>query len=182
MMERLMGVITFKAPMYRKIADDKGLTGEAAMIVVVIAALAGFVSALLGGSSPDGKAVGIVGAVLLAVVAVIAALIGWLLGSWLTAFVAKTFFGGKTDTGEMMRVTGYTKVFGILGVIPILGIVGAILSIIGNVIGIREAAEFDTTKAILTAVIVGVIVFLVVGAIAAAIAAVVLIAGGAAGG
>jgi hypothetical protein len=38
----------------------------------------------------------------------------------------------------------------------------AILSIIGNVIGIREAAEFDTTKAILTAIIAGVIVFIVV--------------------
>jgi len=181
MMERLMGVITLKAPMYRKIADDKSLTGEAAMIVVLVSALAGFVGALLGGS-PDGKPIGIVGAVLMAVVAVIVALIGWVIGAWLTAFVAKTFFQGKTNTSEMMRVTGFTKVFGILGVIPILGIVGVILSIIGNVIGIREAAEFDTMKAILTAVIAGVIVFLVVGALTAVLVGIVLVAGGAMGG
>ncbi len=156
-----MGVITLKAPTYRKIADDNGLTGEAAIIVLVVSALVGFAGAFMG-AVPGGGAVGVVTAVLFAVVSIIVALIAWVVGSWLTAFVATTFFKGKTNTSEMMRVTGYTRIFGILGVIPILGIVGAILSIIGNVIGIREAAEFDTTKAILTAIIAGVIVFIVV--------------------
>lgn len=156
-----MGVLTLKAPVYKQIAEDKSATTTAAIIVVVVSALVGLISAFLG-ALPGGSGAGVVTAILYAVVTVIVALIAWVVGSWLTAFVATSFFKGETDLGEMMRVTGYTRIFGILGIIPFLGIVGVILSIIGNVIGIREAAGFDTTKAILTAVIAGVIVFIVV--------------------
>jgi len=117
------------------------------------------------------------------ILSLISAIIGWLIGGWLTAFVATTFFQGKTNTGEMLRVLGYTRIFSILGVIPIIGgLVGAILGIIGNVIGIREAAEFDTTKAILTAVIVFVIVLIITAVIFGAIFAIVLGAAAVRGG
>jgi hypothetical protein len=155
MMDDLMGVITFKAATYRKIADDKTLTMMAAIIVVVVSIIVGGVTALITSRN-----------FLLVVVQLVVALIGWGLGGWLLAFVAKTFFQGKTDTGEMLRVTGFTYIFAVLGVIPIIGgLIGAILQIIGNIIGVREAAEFDTTKAILTSIIAGVIVFIVVAVI-----------------
>lgn len=175
-----MGVLTLKAPVYKQIAEDKSATTTAAIIVVVVSALAGLISAFLG-ALPGGSGTGIVTAFLYAVVTVIVALIAWVVGSWLTAFVATTFFKGKTDTGEMMRVTGYTRIFGILGIIPILGIVGVILSIIGNVIGIREAAGFDTTKAILTAIIAGVIVFIVVAILTGIFVGIVMVGSLAAG-
>ena len=97
--------------------------------------------------------------------------------------VAKTFFQGKTNTGEMLRVTGFTYVFQILGVIPVVGgLVGAILSIIGNIIGVREAAEFDTTKAILTSIIAGVIAFIIVAIIVGGLTAVLIGAAAITGG
>jgi hypothetical protein len=153
LMDRLMGIVTFKAPVYKEVAEDRTATGTAAIIVVVVAVLVGIISGLIsrGGNAIIGSLIG----------AVITQLIGWVIGAWLLAFIAKTFFQGSTDTGEMLRVTGHTSIFNILGIIPILGIVGTILQIIGNVLGIREAAGFDTTKAILTAIIAGVIVFII---------------------
>jgi hypothetical protein len=164
MLDRIMGVITLKAPTYRKIADDKSLTGEAAIIVVVMAVFSAILGALvlsvLGASLPQG---GVQGTTLGFIVrTILTTIIGWLVGSWVIAFVAKTFFGGKTDTSEMLRVFGYLQVFSILQIVPVCGaLVGLVLSLIGAVIGIREAAEFDTTKAVLTAIIAFVILLIV---------------------
>ncbi|MCL4505866.1 MAG: YIP1 family protein [Chloroflexi bacterium] len=160
-MNRLTGIVTFKAPVYREVAEDTTATQSAALIVIVVAVIVGIVNGVLSRS--------FIGTLL---VVVITQLIGWGLGSWVLAFVAKQFFQGDTNTSEMLRVTGYTSVFRIIGVIPFLGIVGAILQIVANIIGIREAAGFDTTKAILTAIISGIIVFivtLIIGFILAAI-------------
>jgi hypothetical protein len=68
----------------------------------------------------------------------------------------------------MLRVTGYTSVFtiigAVLGLIPCVGglaaIAASVLQLIGNVIGIREAAEVDNTRAILIAFIAAVVVFI----------------------
>ncbi|MCL5999133.1 MAG: YIP1 family protein [Chloroflexi bacterium] len=166
--DRLIGVVTFKTPVYREIADDTTATGSAALIVVVVAVVAGVISGLIDSSAYGG----ILGNL---IYKVLSALIVWALGSWLLAFVAKTFFQGKTDTSEMMRVTGYTYVFQILSAIPVLGFIGWILQVVANVIAIREAAEFDTTKAILSAIIAYVIVFIVVGLILGAIFAAIFV-------
>lgn len=163
MMDRLMGVLTLKAPVYKEIAEDKSATTTAAIIVVVMALLSGILGAVVvgavapsvpGGPSPLGFAVR----------TIVSAIIGWLVGSWVIAFVAN-LFGGKTDTGEMLRVFGFTQIFNILAIVPVCGsIAGLILSIIAAVIGIREAAGFGTDKAILTG-IVAFIVLLIVGAV-----------------
>jgi hypothetical protein len=163
LMNRLMGVVTFKAPVYKEIAEDKSATQTAALIVVVVAVVVGVIGGIVGGSrSFIGNLIS----------TIVIQLLVWAISSWVLAFVAKTFFQGDTDTGEMLRVTGHTSVFNLLGIIPFLGIIGGILQAVANVIGIREAAGFDTTKAILTAVIawvVGFIITMIITAIFAAI-------------
>jgi hypothetical protein len=162
LMERLLGIITFKAPIYKEIAEDQDATGIAAVIVVVVAIFVGFVSGLFQtgqinaqfadqGVSMDLNP--LVAGVFGAVIQPVFSLIGWGIGSWLLALIASKFFEGKTNTSEMLRVLGFTYIFNILGIIPCVGIVGWVLSIVGAVIGIREAAEFDTGKAVLTVVI-----------------------------
>lgn len=157
LVNRLMGIITFKAPVYKEVAEDKTATSTAAIIVVVVAVLVGLISGLFNSGQGMGYAL---------VYTIATQLIGWAIGSWLLAFIAKQFFHGDTDTGEMLRVTGHTSIFQILGVIPFLGIIGSILQAVANVIGIREAAGFDTTKAILTVVIEWVIIFIITSIIA----------------
>ncbi len=154
--DRLMGILTFKAPVYKDIAHDPSAMQPAAIIVIAVAVVSGLVSGLLG---QGGLIVGLITAVL-------GVLLGWVIGSWLTAFVAKTVFKGETNTSEMLRVQGHTYIFNILGIIPVIGgIAAAVLSIVANVLAIREASGLDTTKSILTAVIVGVIVFVITGII-----------------
>ncbi len=196
LMDRIMGVITLKAPVYRQIADDPTATTQAAIIVVVVTLISGFFSGLVQVNPQTGaSSASIIGAILGAIVAVIFGLIGWAFAAWVLAFVAKSFFQGKTNTMEMMRVTGYVQVFGLVSILSVLalvstalacvaGLVGfvvAILRLIGYVIGVREAAEFSTTNAIITAIIAAVVQFIIVTVIGGAILGAVLLAMGASG-
>jgi hypothetical protein len=195
MLDRIMGVITLKAPIYRQIADDKNDTMNAAIIVVVARLISGFFSGLVSiDPSTGGASVSVIGAVLAAILTVIVGLIAWAISAWVLAFVAKAM-GGKTDTGEMLRVTGYVEIFSLVGILAVLGLISpallcvvgiislvvGILRLIGYVIGVREAAEFSTTNAIITAVIAAVVNFIIFaviyGAIFAVVAGAVLVAG-----
>lgn len=171
-MNRIMGVITLKAPVYRQIAEDAAATQPAGIIVAIVALIAGFSNGLFSSQA------NFVSAIIAAIVYVVLALIGWFVGSWLLAFVSK-WFGGKTNTQEMLRVTGFVYVFNIVSAIllvaaflPVLAclafpiiIVVAILQVIGFVIGVREAAEVSTGKAVLTAIVAWVIIFVITSVI-----------------
>ncbi len=171
MFERIMGIVTLKPPTYKAVAEDESLTQEAMLIVVVVAVLTGLASGvttklIAGGSFVSG--------LLSSVVAIIFGLITWYVAAFLLATVANAF-GGKTNTNEMLRVTGYVYVFRLVSVLVILALISPalvclttpisflvlILSLIGYVIGIREAAEFSTGNAVITALIVAVVSFVI---------------------
>ncbi len=162
------------------------------MIVVVVTLIAGFFQGLVSVDFQTGAtSVSIVGAIVGAIVGLILGLIGWYVGAWILAFVAKQF-GGKTDTNEMLRVTGYVHVFNLVSVLSVLtlitpalgcitglvGLVAAVLRLIGYVIGVREAGEFTTGSAIITAIIAAIVEFLIVVVIGGAILGVLLFAVG----
>ena len=186
-MDRIMGVITLKAATYRQIADDPNATQSAGIIVAIVALITGFINGLVTvGTNGTVASPNIVLAIIGAIITVIVALIAWFVSSWVLAFVAK-WFGGKTNTQEMLRVTGFVNIFRLVAVLSILGLVStsllcivgvigfvaAILQIIGFVIGVREAAEFSTGNAIITAIIAGIINFLIVAIIGGGLIAVV---------
>lgn len=166
--ERLIGIITFKGPIYREIAKDQEAMLVAALILVGTAVISGFFAGLYQGvqllsmaQSPEFRELGIdpavftgIGtlglAIALALISPLFALISWLIVSALYAWIANSFFEGTTSTGEMMRVFGFTSLFSLLSIIPCVGLIGSILSIIGTVIGIREAANITTGKAVIT--------------------------------
>ena len=178
MLDRIMGVITLKSPIYRQIADDQTATSQAAIIVVIAMLVRGFFSGLFKAGTDGTFTVSVVGAIIGAIVILILGLVGWWVAAWVLSFVAG-MFGGKTNTGEMLRVTGYVQVFSLVAVLNILalispallcivGLIGLIvfvLSIIGYVIGVREAAEFSTGNAVITAIIAAVVNFIIVGVI-----------------
>lgn len=174
-MDRIMGVITLKAPTYRQIADDANATTPAAIITAVATLVAGFFGGLVSfDTTANTASANITGGIIGAIIGVILGLIGWFVAAWVLAFVAK-WFGGKTNTQEMLRVTGYVNIFsfvGVLSVLPLItpalgcvssliGLVAAILHLIGYVIGVREAGEFSTGNAIITAVIAAIINFII---------------------
>lgn len=195
MLDRIMGVITLKAPVYKEIAEDKNATSQAAIIVVITTLISGFFSGLVSVNLQTGAtSVSILGAVLGAIFGVIIGLIAWVVAAWILQFVAK-MFNGKTDTGEMMRVTGYVQIFGLVGVLNVLALAGtalscvtgllgfvvAILRLIGYVIGVREAAEFSTGNAVITAIIAAIVQFVIIAIGAGIVTAIGLAVGLAAG-
>jgi len=84
-------------------------------------------------------------------------------------------FHGTADYGELLRTIGYAyspNVLGFFSFIPILGwliaLVGSIWALVAGVIAVRQALDFDTTKAVLT-VVIGWVVMMIVAAIIAGI-------------
>jgi hypothetical protein len=54
MMNRIMGVLTLKAPVYREIADDPAATNQALILVIVVALIggvSGFMAASIANSA-----------------------------------------------------------------------------------------------------------------------------------
>lgn len=161
MFDRIMGILTLKAPVYKQVAEDQSATQTAGIIVAVVTFIQGFIVGLTKTGEVD-----FLGGIVKGIVGLILGLIGWFVAAWLLATIAKAF-GGKTDIKEMLRVTGFVSMFSLavllnlaglisqslLCVTSIIGIIILILSIIGYCIGVREAAEFSTGKAIITAIL-----------------------------
>lgn len=164
MLNRLIGVITFQPAAYREIAEDKTAIGQAAAIVVVMAVLSGVAGAMLiavGRASLPRETVGNLTPLGWGAVSLVNVIVYWLVGSWVIAFVAKTFFGGKANTGAMLRVFGFTQIFQILAIVPYFGsFLGLVLAVIAAIVGIRAAADISTGKAILTGVIAFVVLLI----------------------
>lgn len=150
-MDRIMGVLTLKAPVYRQIAEDQSATTTAAIIVAIVSVVSGVVGAVflsaLSSSLPQTGGMNPTNPIGFAIQTIAVGLIGWVVGSWAMAFAGNAL-GGKTNTGEMLRVYGFASIFSLLSIIPCLGFFAWILAIIATVIGIREAAEVSTGKAI----------------------------------
>ncbi len=167
MLSRLLGVLTLRARAYREIADDRSATGQAAILVIVVALIAGIGGAVVLGNfgqifsflQPSG------GTVRYAITTILYTILGWMFTSWVFAYVSRIILKSKTTTLQMARVFGYIQVFAFLEIIPWIGnALAFVLSLVGAIIGIREASRFDTGKAIITA-IAGFVVYLIIVAL-----------------
>lgn len=169
--ERLLGVLTLKPPVYREIAHAPNATMQAAIIVVIVVILSGIVAYLGANMTPPGlpdtRPSNPLGR---AIVVMLGALLLWLGASFVIAQVAKNLFQGKTDTNEMLRVFGFTHIFhfllalGVLAgtVAALISIAGLVLSIVGSIIGVREATGFTTGKAAIAAIFSIVLVWIAI--------------------
>ena len=168
MFNRVTRAAMLDVGLYEEVEADTSLNQEALIVVILLSILSGIGGFLQGVLNGD------IGAALLAlVVGVILGVVSYYIWAYVTYFVGTNLFGGTADAGELLRVLGYAsgpRVLGVLGFIPcvggLAGLVGAIWALVAGVIAVREALDFDTTKAVLTVIIGWVIVFaisLVVG-------------------
>lgn len=164
LMNRLIGIITFKAPVYQEIAKDPTATTPALLIVIVVAVVSGLIT-------------GLGGQYFLAVVltAIVSQVLAWVVGAWVLSFVGKLLFKGAATTSDMMRINGFTTIFQILTIIPVVGIIGSLLQIVANVLGVREAAGMTTGKAVVTAIIAGIVVIILATLVATIFAAILIV-------
>lgn len=144
--ERMKGAAMLYVPIYEEVEADTGATGQAAAVVAIAA-----VSAAIGGVLHGGPGL---------LVGLVSVLAGWLIWSGVTYLVGTYVFGGTATWGELLRTIGFAWSPGVLylfGFIPVLGwLVRAIVSLwvlAAGILAIRQALDFDTTRAVLTAII-----------------------------
>jgi hypothetical protein len=146
-------IVKLNRAIYRKVAE----TPEAFSQALIIAALVGIASWL---SPPSFAIHGII-------LGPLWALIGLFVGSAILHFVA-TLFGGKGQYMPLLRVLGIGRVLGWVRLIPVIGAIVDLWSLVIAVVALEELYGLDRTKAILT-VIIPAAVLLVLGLIALAL-------------
>jgi hypothetical protein len=160
MLNRIIRAIRLDRTLYREVADNPRYMTEAFLVVLLVALISSL--GTLGGAAQDGNG-------LIAYIAEVInqLLFGWLLWAVVSYFVGSSFFGGRSSVNEMLRVLAYAatpRLLGVFGFIwcigPLLALLGWILSIAAAVVAIRESMEFDTVRALVTALI-GYILFII---------------------
>lgn len=146
LVDRMKGAATLDINTYEAVEHDGGATGQAAMVVGIVAIAQAI------GASGQGTA-GIIGGVL-------AALIGWLIWAGVTYLIGDKLLGGTATWGELLRTLGFAQSPGVLYVLAILPVVGGLIGfavaiwiLIAGIIAIRQALDFGTGKAVMTALL-----------------------------
>jgi hypothetical protein len=144
--DRMIGAARLDAATYEEVESDYSATGQAALVVTLVA-----IASAIGGAGAGGR--GIIGGIL-------AAIVGWLVWSGIAYLIGDKLFGGTATWGELLRTIGFAQAQGVLlvlAIIPVLGwLVQAVVGIwllVAGIVAIRQALDFSTGKAILTAVV-----------------------------
>lgn len=148
MLQRMIRAARLDPELYETVEHDRGYTGEAFTIVVVTALLWGVGQWVLPGTKFWGSVVG----------GLVGAIVGWVIWAILTNIIGKQL-GGTSDTGEMLRVLGYSSSPMALGIVPGIGhLVGGVWALVAAVVAVRQGQDFSTGKAVGT-LIIGFIVY-----------------------
>lgn len=144
--ERLIGAARLDVHVYEEVEEDTTATGQAALVVCLVAVAAAIGSANAG--------------LMVVVSRILAALLGWLIWSGITYLIGDKILRGTATWGELLRTVGFALAPGILFMFMIVPAVGPVVRVVVNlwilaaaIIAIRQALDFGTGKAILTAVL-----------------------------
>ncbi|MBI2305165.1 MAG: YIP1 family protein [Chloroflexi bacterium] len=155
MIDRMIRAARLDIQLYEEVEHRGDLTSQALTVVVLVSVLSGvglFLSQAISGQV--GQAIGglILGA--------IAAIVGWVVWSFLTYWIGTTFLGGTATYGELLRTIGYASspnALRALGFIPVVGgiivLVASLWTLVAGVVAVRQALDFSTGRAIVTVVI-----------------------------
>jgi len=141
--------------LYEEVERDVRATGQAFQVVLIVAIASGIgrsighLFAFHLGLAVSGFAGGIV-----------TAIIGWLIWSFIAFWIGTNIFKGTATYGELLRTIGFAnspRVLEVFLFFPLLGgLIGFIVwlwSLAAGVIAIRQALDFDTGRAIQTAIV-----------------------------
>ena len=144
MWDRMRGAAMLDIATYEEVEHDDNLTTQAAMVVLIAAVARG-----IGGFNQGENGI---------IVGVVAALFSWLVWAGITYLIGDKLLKGTATWGELLRTLGYAQapaVLLIFGFVPVLGnVLGAVVGIwllVTGIVAIRQALDFDTGKAVLTA-------------------------------
>jgi hypothetical protein len=153
--DRMIRAARLDNNLYEEVEADTTATRQAALVVVIVAVASAIGGAIAGAMAGDA------GAILGSLIGgIVSGLLGWVVWSYITYFVGTSLFGGTATPGEMLRTIGFANSPGVLNVLSFIPIVGGIISLVvffwllaAGIIAVRQALDFSTGKAIMTAVI-----------------------------
>ncbi len=161
LLDRMRGAAFLEIATYEEVEHDESLTRQAALVVVIVAIARG-----IGGLNEGTQGI---------FVGIVLALLGWLLWAGITYLIGDKLLGGTATWGELLRTLGYAQSPGVLLVIGFVPLFGSLVALIvpfwllvTGIVAIRQALDFSTGKAVLTAVLgwvvaVGIPLVLVLG-------------------
>jgi hypothetical protein len=155
--ERLIGAAKLDADTYEEVEADPSALGQA-MATVVLASIAAGI-----GTFGDGGISGLV-------MVTLGSLIGWFIWAGLTYLIGTKMLPEEqteADIGQLLRTTGFASSPGllrILGIVPVLGaLVGLIVSVwmlIAFVVAVRQALDYKSTGRAVAVCLIGFVVYL----------------------
>ncbi len=155
--ERMMGAALLNIETFEEVEHDETATGQAALVVVMVA-VAGAIGAwhhgLLGSLGAAGSA-----------------LLGWGVWAGITYLVGTKAFDGTATWGELLRTLGFAQAPGVLlflGFFPLVGwilqVVVPLWMLVAGFIAVRQALDFGNTKTFFT-VLVGWLIYTVLSVV-----------------
>lgn len=168
MVERMIRAARLDPAVYNELEADLSANGQA-LLVVILASLASGIGNGIRLSVSGHPALAVGGLI----TGLITALIGFAVFVTLVYFVGTRGFGGTATPGEILRTLGFAytpQLLGLFSFIPFLGglavFIGTIWGWVASVIAVREALDFDTTKAVLTIIVSAIVVVVVLAIVA----------------
>lgn len=146
LMERMMDAALVRIDLYEEVEHDLDATGQAAIVVGIVA-----VASAIGGV--DVGAVGIVGGL-------VGAYVGWLLWAGVAYIIGDKVLGGTATWGELLRTLGFAQAPGVLfalGFIPLIGWVAVpvagIWMLVTAFVALRQALDVGNGRTLLTVIL-----------------------------
>ena len=162
MIERMVGAARLDSATYEEVEADRGATGQALLIVILVT-VASVVGTLLAGEDVD-----VVRAI---VVGIIRGLVGWALWALLTMLIGTTILKTQqteSNWGELARTTGFAQTPALLNIFLFIPAVGGLIvliafvwSIVAMVIGVRQALDYTSTWRAVFVVLIAAIPWLI---------------------
>lgn len=173
LMNRIMGVFTFRTDVYKEVEDDASFTSTAWMLVAIFAFLN-----QLGSQTAQGLS----RIVIAAIIGTVFAVVGFALAAMIISWVGREVFKAEVTFDELVRTLGLAYVWQAVAVIGLLGaisptlncitapirIVAAVLALIAWFMAAKEALDLEWVQTIVT-VVIGFVVVIVLSLVATAV-------------
>lgn len=152
MIHRMVGASRLDPEVYEEVEADSSSTGQAFLVVVLVALATGLVSLSL---------IGLIGLL----VGVVVAIVGWVFWAWLVYLIGtKILPSDQTDAdwGQLARTLGFAQSPGVLkvfGVVPVVGdaifLIVSVWMLFAMVIAVRQALDYTSTLRAIGVVVLG---------------------------
>ncbi len=166
MIDRMLGAARLSAATYEEVERDRGATGQA-LIVVILVTIAGVVGAILGGAEVE-----VATALVVGVIRGVASWALWALFTWLIGATILRTEGTEADWGQLARGTGFAQTPGRLNVISFISGIGILIFLLtfvwtfaGMVVAVRQSLDYTSTWRALFVILLAFIPVLIMNAV-----------------